>query len=240
MIPAVEPVETRSGEPDLIDRIAQALPEDVRAEYYRELLHCRSLPESDEMLRLLRAMQFLALLIDGAPARVAQERERLGVAMAAAIDNIGRINAASEAWHTSLEQRLKQLPTDVANGISPMAVAAKINDSLRHQFIRSTIPQTADALGAVSERMKTACSEFTATADSLGNSYRGSAEEARKAVDSLRSEISAAADNAARFTAELRDAFSEARRWSLVMFGSGVLVIGLAGGMIFEHWLLRT
>jgi hypothetical protein len=45
-------------EPDLVDRIAQDLPADVRPAYYRELNHCRSLPESDEMLRILRAMQF--------------------------------------------------------------------------------------------------------------------------------------------------------------------------------------
>jgi hypothetical protein len=55
------------SEPDLIDRIANALPEEVRADYYREMRHCRSLPENDEMLRILRAMQFLALLMDGVP-----------------------------------------------------------------------------------------------------------------------------------------------------------------------------
>ena len=46
-------------EKDLIDRIAESLPADVRADYYREMRHCRSLPENDEMLRILRAMQFL-------------------------------------------------------------------------------------------------------------------------------------------------------------------------------------
>ena len=46
------------SEPDLIDRIANALPVEVRADYYRELRHCRSLPENDEMLRILRAMEF--------------------------------------------------------------------------------------------------------------------------------------------------------------------------------------
>ena len=45
-------------ENDLIDRIAESLPADVRADYYREMRHCRSLPENDEMLRILRAMQF--------------------------------------------------------------------------------------------------------------------------------------------------------------------------------------
>ena len=33
-------------EKDLIDRIADALPAEVRADYYRELRHCRSLPET--------------------------------------------------------------------------------------------------------------------------------------------------------------------------------------------------
>ena len=41
---------------DLIDRIAKALPAEVRADYYRELMHCRSLPENDEMLRILSVM----------------------------------------------------------------------------------------------------------------------------------------------------------------------------------------
>jgi hypothetical protein len=49
--------------PDLIDRIANALPDNVRSDYYRELMHCRSLPQNDEMLRILRAMQFLTLLM---------------------------------------------------------------------------------------------------------------------------------------------------------------------------------
>ena len=57
-------------EADLVDRIAQDLPADVRAAYYRELNHCRSLPESDEMLRILRAMQFLTLLMRQVPDEV--------------------------------------------------------------------------------------------------------------------------------------------------------------------------
>ena len=54
-------------ESDLIDRIAAALPADIRADYYRELRHCRSLPENDEMLRILRVMQFSVVLMLGRP-----------------------------------------------------------------------------------------------------------------------------------------------------------------------------
>jgi hypothetical protein len=62
---------TDPQEPDTLDRIANALPPDVRADYYREMRHVRSLPENDEMLRILRAMQFLSALIFDTPLRTA-------------------------------------------------------------------------------------------------------------------------------------------------------------------------
>jgi hypothetical protein len=237
VIPAVEPVATGAAEPYLIDRIAGALPEELRAEYYRELRHCRSLPENDEMLRLLRAMQFLVLLIEQAPSRVAEERERLDKLLANAIGNMTRISAASETYHTSLQRKITRLPADVANGVSPEAVAAKINENLKQEFIRSTIPKTAEALAAISDQMKTVCSEFSTTSDSLGNVYRGAAEDARKAIGSLQSEMSQATATAARFTSELTQKFSKAYRLSLVMLAGGSLIIGLAFGMMFERFL---
>ena len=224
-------------EKDLIDRIAESLPADVQADYYREMRHCRSLPESDEMLRLLRAMQFLVLLIEQAPSRVAEERERLDKLLATAIDNVGKIAAASETHHLALQRKLKALPADIADGISPVAVAGKINEILRQEFMRSTIPKTADSLGVISERMKNVCSEFTTTADTLGHEYRGAAQEAREAVASMKLEISQATAAAAHFTSEVAQTFSKAYRWLLVILAGGSLVMGLAIGMMFERWL---
>jgi len=233
----VEPVETGTAEPDLIDRIAGALPEEVRAEYYRELLHCRSLPENDEMLRLLRAMQFLVLLIEQAPTRMAEERERLDKLLATTIANITKINAASETWHTALQRKITRLPSDIANSISPEAIAGKINENLKQEFMRSTIPRTADALAVIADRMKTSCTEFSATSDGLGSVYRGAAEDARKAIASLNSEMSQATATATRFTSELTEKFSKAYRLSLGMLACGALIIGLAIGMMFERFL---
>jgi F0F1-type ATP synthase assembly protein I len=233
----VEPVETGGAEPDLIDRIALALPEEVRAEYYRELLHCRALPENDEMLRLLRAMQFLVLLIEQAPSRIAEERERLDKLLATTIANMTKISAASESYHTSLQRKITRLPSDIASGISPEAISAKINENLHHEFTRSTMPKTADALAVIADRLKTSCTEFSATSDSLGNVYRGAAEDARKAIASLNAEMSQATATAGRFTTELTQKFSKAYRLSLVMLAFGALIIGLAIGMMFERFL---
>jgi hypothetical protein len=235
---AVEPVEIRQNEPDLIDRIANALPEGVRADYYRELRHCRSLPENDEMLRLLRAMQFLVLLIEQAPSRVAEERERLDTVLAAAIGNLTRMGQTSEAYHIALQQKITALPDDIAHGISPEVVAGKISEILGQEFMRSGIPRTANALAEISGQMKKVCAEFAVTSDNLGGTYRGAAEDARKAVASMKSEIAQAAAAAARFTSEIAERSSEAWRWSLVMVAGGALVVGLGLGMTFEHWLL--
>jgi hypothetical protein len=45
---SAQPQSLPDQAPDLIDRIANALPKELQAEYYRELAHCRNLPESDE------------------------------------------------------------------------------------------------------------------------------------------------------------------------------------------------
>lgn len=234
----VEPLEVSPAEPDLIDRIALALPEEVRAEYYRELLHCRSLPENDEMLRLLRAMQFLVLLIEQAPSRIADERGRLDKMLATAINNISKMSAASDSYHTALQRRLAALPGEIAGGISPEAVAARINENLRQEFVRSAIPKTAEALAAISEQMKKVCSEFSASSDNLSHTYRGAAEDAREAVATLKSEISQAADAAGRFTKEMAGKFSKAYSWALFLVVGGTLIMGMALGMMIERWLV--
>src|ERR1700730_18960012 len=94
------------SEPDLIDRIANALPVEVRAEYYRELRHCRSLPENDEMLRILRAMQFSVLLMVEAPARMATEREQFEQTVSGGKKLLQEIRQFTVEHQTQIDQRL--------------------------------------------------------------------------------------------------------------------------------------
>jgi len=224
-------------EADLIDRIANALPAEVRAEYYRELRHCRSLPENDEMLLVLRAMQFLTLLMVQAPGRVAVERERLEQLFTAALRSLEQLLKSSEAYKRQLDERLSRLPVEIAAGISPQAIAANINESLRQRFVLSTIPETARVLAQVAEQMKKVTEEFGATASTLGNSYRGAAEEARRSIDSMQSAVSRAAESARRAANDLSVDFRQEYRWSLYALSSLALLIGFILGMLV-HWSL--
>jgi hypothetical protein len=224
-------------EPDLIDRIANALPVEVRADYYREMRHCRSLPENDEMLRILRAMGFLVLLMVQAPERMATERRRLEEAMADALRTLQEICESSDAHRAQLDQRLVQLPTDIAEGINPKAIAATINESLRQQFVQSTIPATAEALAVAAAQIKKATAEFGRSASTLGDSYRGAAEDAVRAIARLESACSQAVDSTKRGAENLVSVFRDEYRWSLCALTSIALLVGIGIGIWYQRWI---
>jgi len=225
------------SEPDLIDRIANALPEEVRADYYREMRHCRTLPENDEMLRILRAMQFLTLLMQQVPNRIATERGNLDSGLREAADAIRQSQESTEAYHRLLDDRLVQLPATVANGISPEAIAGKVTENMRQQFVQSTIPQTAEVLAVIAKDMKNTTAEFGRVANELGGSYGSAAQEASVAVQNIEDAVSRATDAAKRAADNLSWTFSDAYRWSLHSFCALALLLGMILGMMAERWL---
>ena len=223
---------TDSQEPDTLDRIANALPPDVRADYYREMRHLRSLPENDEMLRILRAMQFLSALIFDAPLRTATENEKLKGMFAEAFETLRELVQSMKAQQTQLDQRLAQLPHTVAAGLDPARIAASINESLRQQFLQSTIPETASALAVTSAQMKKGNVELMQTARELSDMHRGIVGETRQAAASLKSESSELRKQAANS----KQIFDRGKRASF----SAVLIFGLSAGLALEYWFQRS
>jgi hypothetical protein len=223
-------------EPDLIDRIAYELPVELRAEYYRELRHCQSLPKNDEMLLILRAMQFLTLLTVQVPGQMAIEREKLAQQFISVMQKIQENHQSSKTYQKQLDERLGRLPAQIAEGLNPSTIAAKINESLRQEFARSTIPETGKALTLAAEQMKKATAEFGDTATMLTSSYFGVAERAQKAIDNMDGAISRAANAARQATKELSRTFLQQYRWALFALSSLALLVGICIGMLLQHW----
>jgi uncharacterized phage infection (PIP) family protein YhgE len=116
-------------------------------------------------------------------------------------------------------------------------IAAKINESLHQQFVASTIPQTAQSLGAIASQIKDATTEFSAAASAIGKSYEGAAAEARKAVQNINTMVSDAASSARRAIELLSVNFHRALWWSICGLTAGALLVGILIGALFMRWI---
>jgi len=222
---------------DTIDRIANFLPAEARAGFYRELRHCRSLPQNDEMLRIIRAMQYLVLIMVKLPEQMALERERFEQIVSRCEKLLGEVHKFVDEATRQIDQRLAQLSADIAQALNPPAVAAEINESLRQQFIRTTIPQTADALAANAAQIKKATSDFVSATDSLNNAYDGAVVKADRAIQSLETTSSQAISGNKRQADELMAVVRQDYRW--LLFALPVLCILIGSGLTvwYEHWI---
>lgn len=224
-------------EADLVDRIAQDLPADVRAAYYRELNHCRSLPESDEMLRILRAMQFLTLLMRQVPGEVTAERVRFEALFSQTVQDLRGFAERAAEYRVIIEDRLAALPAAVAEGLRPELVTREINECLRQHFAASTIPQTAQAMTVVAGEMKDAVAVFTKMATTIHHEHRSTAAQARRAIQELESAVSRAASTANRAAAELSESFHRGMHRTIYTLLSLVAVAAFGAGMWFDRWI---
>ncbi len=215
---------------ELIDRISKQLPKDIAAEYYREMMYCCSLPENDEMLRILRILQILTALMEGVPSRVTVEREAMERLFRETLSELKTVLRSSESFQKQLDLRLVRLPGEIAEGIKPGDIAKSINESLQRQFDASTIPQTGAALMAVAEQIGTVHSEFRAAANSIGNAYRGSAAQAREAIDKMRTTIEASAEAARSASVGLMVTFKNAYWKVLISAAIAALLVGFVIG----------
>jgi len=104
----------------------------IREEGYRErTLYFRHLRPEDENLPIAEAMGFLALVIGEAPQEMAREREQLAEILARSVEAMQAARLANMRYHQQLEERLTQLPAEIAQRFSAEAIAAKLSESLR-------------------------------------------------------------------------------------------------------------
>ena len=131
-----------------------------------------------------------------------------------------------------LEERLAQLPAEISEGISPAAIAAKLTESLRQQFVASGIPETAQALAVISKQTKQVAGEFDRSSKQLTDSYRGAASEARRALDEIRGSIEYATATAKQAAHDLTHTFLREYKWSVLVLCSVALAVGFALGIL--------
>jgi len=222
---------------DTIDRIANFLPVEARAGFYRELRHCRSLPQNDEMLRIIRAMQYLVLIMVKLPEQMALERERFEDTVSRCAELLGDVHEFVNEATKRIDLRLAQVSADIAKALNPPAVAAEINESLRQQFVKTTIPETADALAVNAAQIKKATNEFVSATHTLNNAYDGAVVETHRAIQNLESTSSQAISGNKRQADELIAVVRQDYRWLLFVLPALCILIGIGLSVWYERWI---
>lgn len=220
-------------EPDLIDRIAQALPEELRGDYYRELSHCRTLPENDEMLRILRAMQFLMVLVEQAPGRIAAEREQMAQVLGRALRSLEATHQANVAYQKQLEARLAKLPEEIAKGISPDAIAAKLTGTIQQQFHQTGLPALADAMAVQASGLRQASKQLSAALDEFSHPKTGAAPRVQETLSWMKADLKNAADHV---RVQMEGLGKELWR-TVAVFTAGGIALGFVMGILYFRWI---
>ena len=166
---------------------------------------------------------------------MARERVQLAQLLETSLATIHAAGKAEHAYLQQLDDRLTRLPTDLAQGISPEAIARAITESLRQQFVQSGLPATADALTALSQQLTQAIGQLQRAAGQL-HACTGIANQAHVALDQVRASVAKVTDAAHGTVAELRHQVRvEGLRAVGVLCGAAWL-LGIFGGVAFERW----
>jgi hypothetical protein len=213
---------TESESPDstaeMIDSIAEGVPDRLRAAYYRDMRVLHSLSASDEMLRILKVIQWNSVIALQVPARIAAEVGKLDRSLR---DNVEALQQVHE--------HLDHLSDELVGRVSAEAIANQLYESLRQQFVKSTIPQTGKALTVTAGQVKEAVAGLEEVTPKIVAAHKHAAGAALQAVREMKSEISEVAATARQATAELSRTFLHEYRWAL-----GLLVVFAA---LLGFWL---
>lgn len=230
-------IEKQNGECDFIDEIAGLLPAEQRPLWYRDMAHLRRLPPDDEMLRIARAMGFLAIVTRQAPIQIASERSRLAAILDQSVKAIHSVRQDMVALHNRLDDRLSHLPAEVSEGINPETIAAVLSESLRQRFTESGLPEAAKSLILVSQQSKQVAADFDRSSKYLANAYRVAAEDARKSLEDMRLTIQTATSCAKQSATELTQTFLREYKWSVLVLCSAALAVGFSLGILWHRWI---
>jgi hypothetical protein len=222
-----------TAEPSLFDAIAELLPAQQREHFYRRMAHLRQLSPNDEMLQIAEAMGFLALVTRETPSAIAVERHQLETVLDKTVTALQAAHKNAVTYQQQLESRLTKLPQEIAIGINPEAIAAKITEGIRQRWSETGLPVTADAIGTHASTLNTASREFTAALRVFADPQNGAVPKVNQALSNMNADLRNATDH----VRAMMGSFGKELWRSITVLCAGAMGIGVVLGMIFERWI---
>ena len=181
--PLLQDAAGESEECTLFDKLAQLVPPERQAEYYRVLAHTKTLDPDDEMLRILEAMGVLALLTRETPSAIADERMQLKEVLESSLEQTEVARERILEYVRVLESRLADLPGELEAGLDPHKIAKLLGESLRQHFLKSGLPDTAQSLRVTATDLTNAQKQFSEVCQRMYHPNMGIAAQVSTAND---------------------------------------------------------
>jgi hypothetical protein len=175
-------------------------------------------------------MGYLALLTRTTPALVAAERVRLTATLERLSTEMAASVKTTADYHHRLNDRLGQLPGEIAQGIRPDVLADQIVASVREQFLNSGVTEAGRLVGEECDRLRQLMSGHTATLAEFRLQLKESRSRAKDALDSIASSTDAAKKSIDLWNREMRQV-----QW---MYLGLALLLGLLLGALFYWWVV--
>jgi hypothetical protein len=223
----------QTAEPSLFDAIADLLPSAQREQFYRRMAHLRQLSPNDEMLQIAEAMGFLALVTRETPSAIAGERQKLEAVLLKMMETLQSAHREAVAYQQQLEARLAKLPQEIAQGISPEAIAAKITEGIRQRWTETGLPVTAQAIGTYSAALQVASRELAVALRLFADPQTGAVPRVNETISWMKADLSNATDHVRSMMSSLGKEL-----WrSIAVLCAGAIGIGVVLGILFERWM---
>jgi chaperonin cofactor prefoldin len=226
-----EPESSAANDLTWVEEVAALLPEESRLGWYRNVRPwLRMLAPDDEIAHLAYSMGYLALLTRTTPVLIAGERAKLTALLQRHSDDVMGAVKTTADYHQKLSERLKKLPAEISQGLSPKALASEIADGVREQFLQSGIPEAGRVLKEQGDRLRQLVADQQRALASLQQQLNDSLSHARSALDSVRSGADAAKNSIEEWNNEMT---------RLQWLGQGlVLLLGLLLGALLYWWVI--
>ena len=157
---------------DPLSSLAQRLPDPQDREWYAGLVsYIQSLPPEDELVKLAQLFGFLTLLGRELPEAIAAEQNKLRDYLAEAYGKLQQEVKTNASYHEKLNQRLSQLPGEIAEGVQPAAIAKAMSESFRQQLAQTGLQDTGRVLNSSVKDLKTVAGELAQAVKPIQERY---------------------------------------------------------------------
>jgi hypothetical protein len=127
----------------LLEQVAQWVPEEQKADYWRLIAHFKDLKKDDEILQIANAMGMLTILVRQVPAELASERVQFREECLKVTDELKLLLDSTTSKAVTVTQALQQITVTAQ---TTMKALEKATDAFKHVADRVDVKSIGDRL----------------------------------------------------------------------------------------------